>query len=371
MAEESKRAGSEKPPMAVPPVEDPAQEKNSGKALVLRSTEKVPPHKSPPVYEKLAHDAVEKIPGDSIDRDAALAQVETEKRMALIKAWEESEKSKADNRAYKKLSAVEAWENAKRAAVEARLKQIEEEIDREKAEHVEQMKNKMAKVHKEAEEKKAIVEARRGEDTLKIEELAAKFRATGNTPKRTNDLNRLIPLDPDAQKDMGEEETKKVEAETSQQPDSASESVEKPTANDTAEVVEKCSADSTDRGDAALGRVETEKRLALVKAWEVSEKTKADNKAIKKLSAIGAWENTQGAAVEAQLKQIEEKFERKKAEYAEQMKNKMAEIHKAAEEKRAMVKAKRGEDAIKVEEIAAKCRATGSTPKKLFGCLSC
>lgn len=30
--------------------------------------------------------------------------------------------------------------------------------------------------------------------------------------------------------------------------------------------------------DAALARVELEKRLALIKAWEDSEKTKADNK---------------------------------------------------------------------------------------------
>lgn len=30
--------------------------------------------------------------------DTALARVETEKRMALIKAWEESEKTKADNK---------------------------------------------------------------------------------------------------------------------------------------------------------------------------------------------------------------------------------------------------------------------------------
>ncbi|KAK3041392.1 hypothetical protein RJ639_001590 [Escallonia herrerae] len=45
------------------------------------------------------------------------------------------------------------------------------------------MKNKMAKVHKEVEENRAIVETRRGEDTLKIEELAAKFRATRDTPK--------------------------------------------------------------------------------------------------------------------------------------------------------------------------------------------
>ncbi|PRQ17748.1 hypothetical protein RchiOBHm_Chr7g0198371 [Rosa chinensis] len=34
------------------------------------------------------------------------AEIETEKRLALIKAWEESEKTKAENRAYKRMSAV-------------------------------------------------------------------------------------------------------------------------------------------------------------------------------------------------------------------------------------------------------------------------
>lgn len=53
------------------------------------------------------------------------------------------------------------------------------------------------------------------------------------------------------------------------------------------------------------------------------------------------------------------------------MKNKMAEIHKAAQEKRAMVVAKRGEDCIKVEETAAKFRSTGETPKRAFGCFGC
>lgn len=43
-------------------------------------------------------------------------------------------------------------------------------------------------------------------------------------------------------------------------------------------------------------------------------------------------------------------------------------IHKQAEEKRAMVEAKRGEEVLKAEEIAARHRATGSTPKKPFGC---
>ncbi|KAA8522385.1 hypothetical protein F0562_013254 [Nyssa sinensis] len=134
--------------------------------------------------------------------------------------------------------------------------------------------------------------------------------------------------------------------------------------------VEKSSGDSIDR-DAVLARLETEKRLALIKAWEDSEKTKAENKAYKKLSAIGAWENSKKAAVEAQLKKIEENFEKKKAEYAEKKNNKVAEIHKAAEEKRAMIEAKRGEDILKVEDTAAKFRAASQIPKKLFGCFGC
>ena len=61
-------------------------------------------------------------------------------------------------------------------------------------------------------------------------------------------------------------------------------------------------------------------------------------------------------------------MEKQKAEYAEKMKNKVALIHKDAEEQRAMVEAKRGEEFLKAEEMAAKYRATGQTPKKLLGC---
>lgn len=67
---------------------------------------------------------------------------------------------------------------------------------------------------------------------------------------------------------------------------------------------------------------------------------------------------------------VQEEFERKKAKSAEKMKNKMAEIHRAAEEKRAMVEANRADDILKVDETAAKFRATGSIPKRLFGCFS-
>ncbi|VAH49564.1 unnamed protein product [Triticum turgidum subsp. durum] len=95
---------------------------------------------------------------------------------------------------------------------------------------------------------------------------------------------------------------------------------------------------------------------------------KMKNLATKKVSAILSWENTKKANIEAQLKKIEEQLEKKKAEYAEKMKNKAAMIHKEAEEKRAMVEAKKGEELLKAEEMAAKYRATGHSPKKVMGC---
>lgn len=63
-------------------------------------------------------------------------------------------------------------------------------------------------------------------------------------------------------------------------------------------------------------------------------------------------------------------MEKKKAEYVEKMKNKVALIHKSAEEKRAEIEAKRGEEILKAEEIAAKYRATGTAPKKILSCFS-
>ncbi|KAF5480396.1 hypothetical protein F2P56_001151 [Juglans regia] len=118
----------------------------------------------------------------SINRDAVLARVATDKKISLIKAWEESEKSKAENKAHKKLSAIGAWENSRKASIEAELKKIE--LEKKKAEYVEKMRNKVAMIHKAAEEKRAVTEAKRGEDLLKAEEMAAKYRATGTGPKK-------------------------------------------------------------------------------------------------------------------------------------------------------------------------------------------
>ena len=121
----------------------------------------------------------------SVDRDVILADLEKEKKSSFIKAWEESEKSKAENKAQKKISDVLAWENSKKAATEAQLRKIEEKLEKKKAVYGEKMKNKVAAIHKQAEEKRAMVEAKKGEELLKAEEMAAKYRATGIVPKAT------------------------------------------------------------------------------------------------------------------------------------------------------------------------------------------
>nr|USE63117.1 REM1.3 [Nicotiana benthamiana] len=155
-------------PFALPPSKEEKDKSNDSKPLAIVETKALVP--------------VEK--RGSIDRDATLARFTTEKRLSLIKAWEESEKSKAENKAQRKQSEILAWENSKKASLEAELKKIEEQLLKKKAEYIEKMKNKIALLHKSAEEKRAIIEAKRGEDLLMAEETAAKHRATETSPKK-------------------------------------------------------------------------------------------------------------------------------------------------------------------------------------------
>ncbi|XP_004240737.1 remorin [Solanum lycopersicum] len=154
----------------VPPSEESKDKPDDSKALVIVEPET---KALVPVEKK-----------GSIDRDATLARLTTEKRLSLIKAWEESEKAKAENKAQKKIAEILAWENSKKASLEAELKRTEEQLLKKKAEYIEKLKNKIALVHKSAEEKRAITEAKRGEDLLTAEEMAAKCRATGSSPKK-------------------------------------------------------------------------------------------------------------------------------------------------------------------------------------------
>ncbi|KAL8519349.1 hypothetical protein ACS0TY_010326 [Phlomoides rotata] len=171
-------------PAPEPPLESP-KDVAEEKAVIAPPAEYKPDDdcKALAIVEK--PEAIEeKKPEGSINRDAVLARLATEKRMSLIKAWEESEKSKAENKAQKKMSSIAVWENCKTANLEAELKKIEENLEKKKAEYIEKTKNKVALVHKAAEEKRAMIEAKCGEDLLKAEEIAAKYRATGTAPKK-------------------------------------------------------------------------------------------------------------------------------------------------------------------------------------------
>ncbi|KAM3344033.1 remorin [Capsicum galapagoense] len=114
----------------------------------------------------------------------ALSQLENDKRSSFIKAWEDSKKSKVDNKAQKKLSEVATWEKTQRTKLEAKLKKVEDQLEHKIDEYAEKIKNEVALICKEADEKRAVVDARRGEELLKAEETTAKYRVTGQTPKK-------------------------------------------------------------------------------------------------------------------------------------------------------------------------------------------
>ncbi|KAH7691787.1 Remorin C-terminal protein [Dioscorea alata] len=172
--------------MGVEVVKKPEVESHSSEPPSLKDVEQEKSVMPTPPSQKVAEQTLptEKKSSSSIDRDAVLGRIETEKKMSLIKAWEESEKTKAENKAQKKMASIAAWENSKKAAVEAKLKKIEEELEKQKAKFAEKVKNKMAMIHKDAEEKRALVEVKHKEKNLKTEETAVKCRAAGHVPKK-------------------------------------------------------------------------------------------------------------------------------------------------------------------------------------------
>ncbi|KAJ4712075.1 Remorin family protein [Melia azedarach] len=219
------------------------------------------------------------------------------------------------------------------------------------------------------EEPKRAVEHKRGPSSEAEEERHHFKEPVSNDVAHQKFLNPFAhpeTASPDVQKNSEDSADRAAVADPDNQRNSG-ESVDREVADPVVE--SKNCGDSVDR-ETVLANVEKEKRLALIKAWEENEKTKVDNKAYKRLSAVGTWENTKKAAVEVQLRRYEEKLEKKKAEYEERMKNKVAEIRREAEERRAMIEARRGEDVLKVEETAAKFRTAGFRPRKFLACFS-
>ncbi|KAI4983242.1 hypothetical protein ZWY2020_023734 [Hordeum vulgare] len=73
-----------------------------------------------------------------------------------------NQKSKADNRCVPRLNSA-----------------LQEKLGKKKGEYTKKMWNRVAMIHKEAEEQQAIVEARRHEEMTKCQEMAAKNRSRG------------------------------------------------------------------------------------------------------------------------------------------------------------------------------------------------
>ncbi|EFJ05608.1 hypothetical protein SELMODRAFT_92364, partial [Selaginella moellendorffii] len=114
--------------------------------------------------------------------------------------------------------------------------------------------------------------------------------------------------------------------------------------------------------DSALAKVQHERTMSNIKAWEESRKAKATNRCAAVIAKIGAWEASQKAGAEAKLKQAEEKLEKKRAALVEKMRNQIAAAHKMAEERRALAHAQEGEEMFKIEETSAKYRAQNKKP---------
>ncbi|XP_009350653.2 remorin 1.4-like [Pyrus x bretschneideri] len=134
---------------------------------------------------------------------------------------------------------------------------------------------------------------------------------------------------------------------------------------------EKATPAIVEKDAGAIRKVLSTKSLGLIKAWEEREKTKVDNRANKKLSNVVAWELSKQAAIDARQKKYEQKLEKKKALYVEKMQNKIAGIHKTAEEKKAMVEEAKRIERNKVGEKADDFREIGHVPKKILSCFNC
>ncbi|XP_010430418.1 PREDICTED: remorin-like isoform X2 [Camelina sativa] len=111
-------------------------------------------------------------------QNAKLVEIEKDKRLALIEAWEENEKAKAQTKAYKELCSIEAWENNMKTALELDLKKMEENLEVEKAEYAKKCKKKIPEIEKIAEAKREKIEKQKEQESIKVEKMSEKLIAT-------------------------------------------------------------------------------------------------------------------------------------------------------------------------------------------------
>ncbi|KAF8104097.1 hypothetical protein N665_0179s0006 [Sinapis alba] len=115
-----------------------------------------------------------------------VVEIEKEKTLALINAWEENEKAKAQTKAYRELCSIEAWENNMKTTIESDLKKMEEKLEVEKAEYSKRLKKKIPEIKKIAEAKREKIEKQKEEESINLGKMSEKLNITPNAyPPKT------------------------------------------------------------------------------------------------------------------------------------------------------------------------------------------
>lgn len=61
---------------------------------------------------------------------------------------------------------------------------MQQNLEKKAAQHAEKLKNQVPKIQKQAKDKRAMVEAKKGKDLHKVEKVAEKFRTNGHAPDK-------------------------------------------------------------------------------------------------------------------------------------------------------------------------------------------
>ncbi|CAH2048131.1 unnamed protein product [Thlaspi arvense] len=118
--------------------------------------------------------------------DENFVEIEKEKSLTLINAWEENEKAKAQTKAYRELCSTEAWENNMKTALELDLKKMEETLEVEKDEYSKKLKKKIPEIEKIAEAKREKIEKQKVQESINLTKMSEKLSATpGAYPPKT------------------------------------------------------------------------------------------------------------------------------------------------------------------------------------------
>ncbi|KAG2262333.1 hypothetical protein Bca52824_069412 [Brassica carinata] len=116
----------------------------------------------------------------SSNQNEKFVEIEREKSLALLNAWKENEKAKAQTKAYRELCSLEEWENNMKTALELDLKKMEENLEVEKGENSKRFKKKIPEIKKIAEAKREKIEKQKEKGTIKLKRMSEKLSANPN-----------------------------------------------------------------------------------------------------------------------------------------------------------------------------------------------